>query len=77
VGGKGEGGGWGGEMTQALYAYMNNKIKKKRNLFFALVFLPYPWLLLPLIFSQPSLLFCTWLLGDWLHYPNVSSSKEQ
>jgi hypothetical protein len=32
VGGKGGGGGRGGEMTQALYAHMNNKkikIKKK------------------------------------------------
>jgi hypothetical protein len=28
VGGKGEGGGWGVEMTQALYAHMNNKRKK-------------------------------------------------
>jgi hypothetical protein len=33
MGGKGEGGGRGGEMTQALYAHMNNKtIKKKQNL---------------------------------------------
>jgi hypothetical protein len=32
VGGKGGGGGRGGEMTQALYAHMNNKtIKKKRR----------------------------------------------
>jgi hypothetical protein len=29
VGGKGGGGGRGGEMTQALYAHMNNKRKKK------------------------------------------------
>jgi hypothetical protein len=28
VGGKGGGGGRGGEMTQALYAYMNNKTIK-------------------------------------------------
>jgi hypothetical protein len=32
VGGKGGGGGRGGEMTQALYAHMNNKkIKIKKN----------------------------------------------
>jgi hypothetical protein len=32
VGGKGGGGGMGGEMTQALYAHMNNKtIKKNKN----------------------------------------------
>jgi hypothetical protein len=32
VGGKGGGGGQGGEMTQALYAHMNNKtIKIKKN----------------------------------------------
>jgi hypothetical protein len=34
VGGKGGGGGMGGEMTQALYAHMNNKkikIKKKKR----------------------------------------------
>jgi hypothetical protein len=31
VGGKGGGGGRGGEMTQALYAHMNNKIKKKKK----------------------------------------------
>jgi hypothetical protein len=30
VGGKGGGGGRGGEMTQALYAHMNNKIKKNK-----------------------------------------------
>jgi hypothetical protein len=29
VGGKGGDGGQGGEMTQALYAHMNNKIIKK------------------------------------------------
>jgi hypothetical protein len=29
VGGKGGGGGKGGEMTQALYAHMNNKKKKE------------------------------------------------
>jgi hypothetical protein len=35
VGGKGGGGGRGGEMTQALYAHMNNKkikIKKKKRI---------------------------------------------
>jgi hypothetical protein len=31
VGGKGGGWGQGGEMTQALYAHMNNKIKKKKK----------------------------------------------
>jgi hypothetical protein len=31
VGGKGGGGGRGGEMTQALYAHMNNKIIKKKE----------------------------------------------
>jgi hypothetical protein len=31
VGGKGGGWGQGGEMTQALYAHMNNKIKKKKE----------------------------------------------
>jgi hypothetical protein len=30
VGGKGGGWGQGGEMTQALYGHMNNKIKKKK-----------------------------------------------
>jgi hypothetical protein len=32
VGGKGRGWGQGGEMTQALYAHMNNKIIKKRKM---------------------------------------------
>jgi hypothetical protein len=37
VGGKGRGGGRGGEMTQALYAHMNNKaIKKKKKMFLIL-----------------------------------------
>jgi hypothetical protein len=31
VGGKGGGWGQGGEMTQALYAHMNNKRKKKEK----------------------------------------------
>jgi hypothetical protein len=31
VGGKGGGGGKGGEMTQVLYAHMNNKTMKKGN----------------------------------------------
>jgi hypothetical protein len=31
VGGRGRGWGQGGEMTQALYAHMNNKIKKKKE----------------------------------------------
>jgi hypothetical protein len=31
VGGKGEGGGKGEEMNQALYAHINNKRKKKNN----------------------------------------------
>jgi hypothetical protein len=31
VGGKGGGGGRGGEMTQALYAHMNNKRKMKKK----------------------------------------------
>jgi hypothetical protein len=31
VGGKGGGGGSGGEITQALYAHMNNKIIKKKS----------------------------------------------
>jgi hypothetical protein len=31
VGGKGGGGGRGGEMNQALYAHMKNKIKEKKT----------------------------------------------
>jgi hypothetical protein len=31
VGSKGAGWGQGGEMTQALYAHMNNKLKKKKK----------------------------------------------
>jgi hypothetical protein len=34
VGGKGGGGGRGGEMTQALYAHMNNKKKKDKRISF-------------------------------------------
>jgi hypothetical protein len=33
VGGKGGSGGRGGEMTQALYAHMNNKRKKNYQVF--------------------------------------------
>jgi hypothetical protein len=44
VGGKGGGGGRGGEMTQALYAHMNNKKKiNKKTSLLSLVGLPVTW----------------------------------